>query len=327
MLRLLKNQNPFSVIILFIFTVLIKLKVLIHPESPVYLKRHFMYNYIVSGCSHVFIRSPFAYTLLAIIILFIQAIYLNSITVRHKLFPRNTYVPAFVYLLLTSIYPDFSVFNETLFITWLLLAALDIMFSFSQTNDPRKQIFNAALLVSLACIFQSTLLLFFVLLILAMVLFRPFNTGEWAVALMGYITPLYFMVALLYFFDKTYLLHTWLHIGFSIVPLKTSALYFAITLSGIVLLFSSGVFAMAKNVSLGNIYVRRNWIALSFYLIIAIMVAFVTDKTVKSAWLVTIAPLSIVVSHALALEKNKRFSNFMFYFSLAFLIFCIVANK
>jgi len=89
----------------------------------------------------------------------------------------------------------------------------------------------------------------------------------------------------------------------------------------------AGVFAMTNNVTLSNIYVRRDWIAITFYLIISVMVAFVTDKTVKSAWFVVMPPLSIIVSHGLAFEKNKRFCNFMFYFSLVFLVFCLLVNK
>ena len=84
---------------------------------------------------------------------------------------------------------------------------------------------------------------------------------------------------------------------------------------------------MQQNVAMSNIYIRRDWIALSFYLIISIMVAFATDKEVASAWLIVIPALSIIITHALALEKNKRFSNFIFYFSLVFLVFCLLANK
>ena len=103
--------------------------------------------------------------------------------------------------------------------------------------------------------------------------------------------------------------------------------YFIITLSGIFVLLVSGVFAMRNNVPMSNIYIRRDWIALSFYLIISVMVAFVTDAAVASAWMITIPAISIIATHALALEKNKRFSNFIFYFSLVFIVFCLWVNN
>ncbi len=327
MFRLLRNNSPFAVIFLFIFTLVVKMNVLLHPVMPIMVPGHFMYNYLLRGLMVVFGHAAFAYTLLAIILLFIQSVFLNSIAIRHKLFPRNNYLTAFAYLLLTSIYSRFSVFNETIILNFLLLAAMDIMFSFSQTTQPRKLIYNAALLFSLAALFQFTALAFILLLLVGMVMFRPFNLGEWSVALLGYITPVYFLVSILFLGNKLYLFTHWPHIGFSLTPVKTSWGALIVTFSGLFILLTSGIVAMRKNVPMSNIYIRRDWIALSFYLIISIMVAFLTDAMVESAWLITLPALSIIITHAMALEKNKRFSNFIFYFSLIFLVFCLWANK
>ena len=327
MLRLFKNNTPFTVIILFIFALLVKMQVLLSPGTPLPVPRHFMYNYILRALQFVFRGNAFGFTLFAIVLLFVQAIYLKSIAIRHKLFPRNTYMPAFVYLLLTSIYPQFNYFSETIVLNWLLLAAIDVMFSFSQTSQPRKLIFNAAFLLCVAATFQFTLLSYFLLLLVGMVMFRPFNLGEWSVALMGYITPLYFLVSILFLADKLYLFTLWPHLGFSVVSHVKAPFHLVVTMAGLVILLGTGVFAMQQNVAMSNIYIRRDWIVITFYLIISVMVAFATDRKVASAWLIAIPALSIIVTHAVALEKNKRFSNFIFYFSLVFLVFCLWANK
>jgi len=300
---------------------------LLHAEAPLPVPGHFIYNYLIRGLNFVFQHGSFAFTMLAIFTLFIQSLYLKSIATRHKLFPRYTYIPSFVFLLLTSIYPPFNTFNETLLLNWFLMGAVDIMFGFTQTTQPRKLIYNASFLLCMAALFQFTLLAFFLMLLVGMVMFRPFNVGEWSVALMGYITPLYFLTSILFLTDKLYLYSQWPHVGFSLSTHITSIFYLILTLVGIFILLASGIYAMQKNVAMSNIYVRRDWIAISFYLIISIVVAFLTDHAIKSAWLITMPALSIIISHALLLEKNKRFSNFIFYFSLIFLIFCLMANK
>lgn len=303
------------------------MKVLLHPQLPAMLPAHFMYNYVLRALQFVFGRAAFAYTLLGVLIIFVQSLHLNSIALRHKLFPRNNYLTAFTYLLLTSIYSRFNTFNETMILNWMLMGATDIMFSFSQTTKPRKHIFNAALLFALASLFQFTSLSFILLLMTGMVLFRSFSVGEWAVALMGYVTPLYFLASILFLVNKLYFFQYWVHIGFSIAPLKKDIGPFIVTMSGIFILLISGVFAMRRNVQMSNIYVRRDWIALSFYLIISAVVGFMTDRRVTSAWMITLPAISIICTHAMALEKNKRFSNFIFYFSLVFLGFCLWYNK
>lgn len=327
MLQLFRNNSPFTVIILFIFALIIKFQVLLHPVVPMPVPGHFLYNYIIRGLSFLFLNGGFGYTMMAIVLLFVQALYLKSIATRHKLFPRYTYVPAYVYLLLTSIYPPFSNFNETLIVNWFLLGAVDIMFSFTQTAHPRKLIFNASFLLSMAALFQFTMLAYFFLLLVGMVMFRSFNLGEWSVAIMGYTTPPYFLACILFLFDRFGLFSQWPHIGFSLSSHVNSIFYIIVTILGILILLASGIHAMQQNVAMSNIYIRRDWIAISFYLIISVFIAFMTDYGVKSSWLITMPALSIIISHALLMEKNKRFSNFIFYFSLVYLAFCLMANS
>ncbi len=326
MLQLFRNNSPFTVIILFIFALLVKFPSLLHPEVPTELTGHFMYNYVVRGLFVVFRHGAFAYTMLAIVMLFLQSIYLMGISARHKLFPRPTYVPSFVFLLLTSVYPPFNNFGETVILNWFLLGAVDIMFSFTQTSQPRKLIYNVGFLLSMAALFQFTMLAFFLLLLVGMVMFRSFNLGEWSVAMMGYTTPLYFLACILFLTDSFGLLREWPHIGFSFTHPR-SIFYIIVTIAGILILLAAGIYAMQQNVALSNIYVRRDWIALSFYLIICVFVGIVTDKEVKTGWLIVMPALSIIISHAPLLEKNRRFSNFMFYFSLVFLFFAHWAYK
>jgi hypothetical protein len=326
-LQLFRNNSPFTVIVLFIFALVVKFQAVLYPIVPTMVAGHFLYNYIVRGMYLVFRNGAFAYSMIAIILLFLQSLYLKSIATRHKLFTRYTYIPAFVYLLVTSIYPPFNSFNETLLINWFLLGAVDIMFGFTQTSQPRKLIFNTSFLLSLAAMFQFTMLAYFFLLLVGMVMFRSFNLGEWSVAMMGYTTPPYFLVGILFLADRFHLLNQWPHIGFNLSSSVSSIAAIIGTIMGLLILLASGVYAMQQNVAMSNIYVRRDWIAISFYLIISVFVALLTDQQVKSAWLITMPALSIVISHALLLEKNQRFSNFIFYFSLLFLIFCLWANK
>ena len=326
MLRLIKNNNPFTVITLFIFTLLVKFNVLVHPLLPVPIHNHFVYNTILKAATSVFAQFIYGYCFFVVANLFLQSIYIVNIISRHKLFHKVSYVPSYTYIILTSIFPVFNVFSETFIINWLLIGAMDVMFYFSQTNQPRKMIFNAGFLICVAALFQVTFLVFFLLLLVSMVMFRPFNLGEWSVALMGFLTPIYFFFGVLYLADKFLLIHQWLHIGFSLLPATHSSLFLFIILFGLFLLLSAGYYALQLNVAMSNIYVRRNWIVVSFYLIIALLAGFTTDSTISSAWLITIPPLSIIISHAFVLEKHKRFSNFIFYFSLLYVFFCLWAN-
>ena len=322
-LRLFRNNSPFTVIILFIFALLAKMPALLHPQVPQPVEGHFLYNYLLRLLSVVFSNSGFAYSFFSIVVLFLQSMYIKNIATRHKLYPRYTYIPSYVYLLLTSVYLPFNHFNETHILNWLILGAVDIMFGFSQTTQPRKLIYNAGFLLCTAALFQFSLLAFFLLLLVAMVMFRPFNLGEWSVAMMGYSTPFYFFVCIAFLIDRMYLINIWPQLGFSLSSQVASPFYLIVVMAYMLILSGTGIFAMLQNVALSNIFVRRDWTTISFYLIISVFVALLTKAEIKSAWLITMPALSIIISHGLLLEKNKRFSNFIFYFSLSLLVFCL----
>jgi hypothetical protein len=171
------------------------------------------------------------------------------------------------------------------------------------------------------------MLAFFLLLLVGMVMFRTFNLGEWSVALMGYFTPLYFLACILFLADRFSLFSEWRYIGYSLTFNVVSPFFLIVSVAGTLILLGCGIYAMQQNVAMSNIYVRRDWTAVSFYLIISVFVGILTDPGIKTPWLIIIPGLSIVISHALMLEKNKRFSNFIFYFSLVFLAFCLWTNK
>ncbi len=323
MLRIFRNNSPFTVLILFLIVLLVRVKALIHPQVPLPVAGYFMYNYVLKGLNLLFAQSRFAWTMMALVSTFFQALYIKNITSRHKLFPRYTYIPAYVYIILTSIDAEFGYFGVTLIINWFLLGAMDLMFSFTQTTQPRKLLYNAGFLLAMAALFQFSMLSFFLLLLVGMVMFRPFNLGEWSVALMGYLTPLYFLISSLFLTDRLYLINYWPHVGISLPDHIVSPLHLIITITGLLILSGAGTFAMRQNVPLNNIYVRRDWTAVSYYLFISMLVAFITDETVKTAWLIIMPALSIIISHAFLLEKNKWFSNFIFYFSLIFLMYSI----
>lgn len=325
MLQLLKNNNPFTVLILLIFTFLVKMQVLLHPQLPVPVVNSYLYNTLLSGISFLMQGNAFAFTLLAVFMVFGQAIYLNRIASSHKLFYRPTYIPAFVFLSVTSLTSSFNFFSQALVINWFLLWAVDIMLHFNQTVNPRKFLFNAGFVLAIAALLQFTYVGFFLLLLVFMITLRPFTLGEWVVATLGYITPFYFYAGILFLIDKTAVLKEFPHIGLSLPAHIQSVIYFSGAVGGIFILLAAGIYGMQLQLPKSSIYIRRSWVALINYLAIAIILSLLMPYNVAGSWLLPMPALSLVISHALNMEKNKRFSNFIFYFSLLLVVFCQVA--
>jgi hypothetical protein len=323
--HLVRNNSPYTVIILFIFTLLIKLQALASPQLPVLPQNHIFFDGILDVFNAIFGGSAFAYTMLSVVMLFGQALFLNAIAVRFRLFTKATYVVAYLYLLLTSIHPAFSYFSETLVLNWFLIGALHALLAFHQTVNPRKQIYNAGFLLCLTAVLHFPAIFFIGLLIAALVLLRSFNAGEWIVGLMGYLTPIYFFAGVLFLTDQLPAILQWPDLGLAFSRNMGSPFYTTVVIAGILILFFCGVFVLNGQISRSAVFIRRSWVMIVAGLILALAAAFTTDVTQKSGWLMAMPLLSLIIAQPLNLEKSKRFSNFTFYFSLLFIIICQLA--
>ena len=322
MLQLFRNNTPYTVLILFIFTLLVKMQSLIHPVAPILLPDSFVYNAILHAHKFVLGNSAFGFTMFTVIMLFGQAIYLTNITARHRLYMKPSYTPAFAYIALTALLPAFGYFSPQIIINWLMLYAFDIFLRFSQANSPRKFIFNAGFQVSIIALIQFSGVGYLLLFLLLLLILRSFNAGEWVVALLGYLTPIYFLAGILFLIDKLFLFKTLVKPGISLPAQIPHPLYLVGCMGGIVILFSSGLYVLNDNNSKQAISVRRGWSSTIAYLIISVLVCIFIPKTNEAAWLCCIPALALLTSQPLNLEKNKRFSNFIFYFFIALIVFC-----
>jgi hypothetical protein len=326
-LQLFRNYSPFTVIILVIAAFLMKLQALLHPVAPQAMPDHVLFASLLQVLGYAF-ESAFAYTLLTVAVLVSQALFINHITVKHKLFTKNTYLPAFSYLLLTSLNPAFNYFSEPLLINWLVLISVNIMMSLSQTTQPRKQIFNAAFAVCLPALFQFPAVGFILLFFLALVFQRSFNIGEWTVGLMGYLTPIYFFAGVLFLADDLHISQHIVQVGFAFPQHLVHPVYMIGTTAGLSILVFIGSIGLQQQLNALTIYIRRAWGLVYAYPLVSVLVTFIAVSFVNAEWLIIMPALSILIAHAFSFEKNKWFSNFTFYFSLLLLIFCQLAlNK
>lgn len=300
-----------------------KMPALLHPVMPMPAANHVVFPLLLRFL-HI---SAFAYTLAAIVMIFLQAVYLNFITEKHKLFHKTGYYPAFMYVLLTSLYPAFNYFSEPLFINWLVLIAIDVMLSFPKTLHPAKQLFNAGFAICLPALIQFSAVGFFLLLLISVLLLRSYRNSEMIVALLGYLSPVYFFIGLLYLTDSLDVLKSMIEIDFDVHRISSSRIYLAGTISGAVLFLLVGFVAFRQLNSRMTIYIRRSWWMIFGYLAVAVPVTLFAVSSVHAEWLLTLPPLSLIAAQVFYMENPKRLSIFMFYFSLTLLIFSLITFK
>jgi hypothetical protein len=321
-LNIFRNYNPYSVIVLFLLALFLKLAALIHPEAVSAINQHqIVWLKLNHFLQTILGNSSFLISLFAICNLFGQAIFLNQIGNRHHLFPKSNYLPALTYILVTSLFKDWNYLSAALIGNWFLLFMLSSMLKLYATTDGGKQIFNIGCFISLAALLVLPDIFFIALLLFALAILRPFKAAEWMVALLGILTPFYFLAGILYLTDDLPLMKHMFTIGLAF-PFKIQHPVVIITaFSGLVLMLIAGLYYL-NNFMSRMLFQNKKWwwVILAGFFVSLIAGTFTVAKG-YSQWMPVLIPGSFVIANAWFEERKKWVTTVLFYLFLAVVIF------
>ena len=111
MIGIFKQKNPANIILLFVFGVLIKLPMFMHPHiSEAREGDGILFKGILTLLQSAGKSTPLIYPLLAYTLLFLQAIILTRFMAAQRMMSKSTYFPGMAYLLITSLFPEWNYF-------------------------------------------------------------------------------------------------------------------------------------------------------------------------------------------------------------------------
>lgn len=292
MIATFKQKNPGNAFILLIYGLFIKFPMFLHPKKPLYNQGdNYIYQFILKILDPFAANAPIIYSLLAFLIIFAQATLLNRIINTLRLFPKPNYLTAMSYMLATSMVADWSTFSAPLLINGLLIWIWYRLVGLYNNNSPKAAIFNVAILVGLLPLIYAPAIAYVLLLVLAIIIMRPFRVTELLVALLGVLTPYYF------FFAVLYLTHQWtidkIVPAFNFYLLKLpSSLWIS---GGIVLLllpFMTGGYYVQDNLNKMLIQARKSWSLLLVMLLVSVLVILINPNNNYVHWMVIVAPIA-----------------------------------
>lgn len=124
-------------------------------------------------------------------VVFITAIIFNNICVKHELIIFPSYLPAYFFVLLNSVFVDQFYAGPVIFVNLFLIISLGSILNLYQSENPSIAIFSASTLAGLSALLNMTYIAFFLVVLIGINIFRPFNFRENISALIGFLMPLY----------------------------------------------------------------------------------------------------------------------------------------
>jgi hypothetical protein len=316
-----KANNPFNTFTLFIYGLLLKLVWFLHPIIPLPQKTDgFLFRALLSQLKIAASGSPVIYPVITYILLFTQAVTFNKIMNQQRLMQRTNYLPAMSYLLITSLFAEWNVLSAPLIINTLLIWVWSKMNTLPVSNKPKTTLYNLGVVIGLSTFFYFPSLAFSILIIFALLLTRPFKLSEWVIALVGIITPYYFLVAGLYLSGKLKGYHLQ---QFDVGYPRFHQNYWALTAIIIVLMaFLTGSYFVQANMRRQVVQVRKSWSLILLYLVVAVFIPFINATHTFEYWILAAVPLSAFIA-ASFLYPVKRWIPNLLHWSMVGLVVVI----
>jgi len=291
----------------------------IHPQIPLPQQTDgFLFKLLLSQLSGVGKSIPLIYPLISFILLYTQAITLNALVNQHRLMQKPNYLTGMAYLLITSLFAEWNILSAPLIINSLIIWVWSRMSKLYNEPNPKGSLFNIGMAIGISSFFYFPTISFSVLVIVGLLITRPFKLPEWIVALLGLASPFYFLLAYVYVMDKWQGYH-FPRVAVTLPHFIESRWALAAV---IIVLFTTvaGFIYVQKNFRRQLVQARKSWNLIFLYLLIALFVPFINASHSFVYWILSAVPIAVIAGAGFLYPQKRAFPLILHWLMVAFAI-------
>ena len=314
-----KANNSYNNLLLLVYGILLKFPMFLHPKVPQQQQIDgFLYREFLLILKPIGNSLPVIYGVLTFVLLYTQAIYFNKLVNEQRIMHRPNYLTGMSYLLITSLFIEWNVLSSPLIINSLLIWVWSKMSGLYSNQKPKATLFNIGIAIGLSTFFYFPSLAFAALIIFGLAITRPFKLAEWLVALLGIVTPYYFLLAFVFLTDKWKGYH---FPGFAVTSPAFNQTHLAYAAIILVLLSAIiGIIYIQQNFRRQLIQARKSWNLTFLYLFVAVFIPFVNATHTFEYWILCAVPLSAFIAAAFLYPAKNIIPLTLHWLMVAFVI-------
>ncbi|MEZ4804896.1 MAG: hypothetical protein R2852_05290 [Bacteroidia bacterium] len=162
MIRLFSYTFNQTILFLFIFTVVIRTTGILDPY--VNTTQSLNINYLTDFFNWINYY-PLVGFAISTLMVFITAIVFNKICIKHELIIFPSYLPAYFFILLNSVFVDQFYAGPVIFVNFFLIVSLGSILNLYQSENTSISIFSASTLAGLSALLNMTYIAFFIVVL------------------------------------------------------------------------------------------------------------------------------------------------------------------
>ncbi len=248
-------------------------------------------------------------------LLIICAIMLIQLNTKHILIKYRSYLPALIFILLSSSFLPLQRLNPALFASFFIILAIDNIFSSYDSANPLHHYFMASFFVALSSLFYAASASLFILIIISIIILRPTGFRGWLVSIIGFITPWILLFFYYYSFNDEIRAIPRILSSLSEINIKTwqsQGVFFTTFYSYASLLIIIALTFLIKSLYSQKISTRKHYSIIVWCLIILSAAAFLSPiNSVEIAFLLAI-PSSFILSNYFTFTRRRIIPEVLF---------------
>jgi hypothetical protein len=254
-----------------------------------------------------------------------SAFYLNFLLTKHEILPKNSSLAAFLFLFLVSYYPVLLTIHPVNICLFILLLILERVFDSYSRQEPLELAYSAGFLVGLGAMFYFPFIFFYLLILIAFIVFRTTSLREWIGSFIGLGSPFIFLIVYYFWFDEASVKMIEFFRSFipffTIEPFRNPGFLVFTAIQLILLLF--GIVAGLARISEKTIEIRRKIIVLNWLAVIVLLSFPIVGSLLPYHLLISFITVSALISMYILRVKNPFWQEIIL---MSVIIFVLVHN-
>lgn len=200
MLEFFRRNLFINSILLLPFCLLLRIKGIVKPV-PYVLDKDLASTVFINF--YEWIGAPWLQGLVASLFIYIQALIINRLAIKHRLSKELTPIPGLIFITISAVLPDLLTLSPQLIGASFIIIAVSLIFETYNSNDASGQIFSSGFLIGLAGLFYFPYYYFFIFSFIGLIIMKSFTLKERIQHVIAWVLPTFLLLSFEYFVESS----------------------------------------------------------------------------------------------------------------------------
>ncbi|MDB4925761.1 DUF6427 family protein [Mucilaginibacter sp.] len=322
MINVFRTYNPFNILWLAILLFLLRIGYVYHAPAAIQFTFVEPFARLWVPGAYEYALDPLLNIFLAGVLVFAQALMINRVVNQYGLLSRPSFLPALMYIILTTLFTPFLILSPPLICNFLVIWMLYKLFSLYKTDDAKSTAYDLGMIVAIGSLIYFPFIYFFLTIWIALIIFKPFNWREWVAGIMGYITIFFFLAVFYYLKGNLNVFYTiWVPLGTKFPGHVNIQYYNYLVLIPVIIIFILGIFKIRQIFFRSYVQVRKSFQLLFMVFLVAGLSFYVKAEFNLSHFLLCTIPAAVFFAYYFLYANTRWLYESLFFILLISIVY------